>query len=122
MTGRPTLIGEWHFGALDAGLPATGIGFVGSQADRGRAYRVYLETAAAIPECIGVHYFTLYDQSALGRYDGEHYNIGFLDVCNRPYEPLVNAARQSHERMYQVAAGTEEPFEDAPEYYPPLFM
>lgn len=121
-TGRPTLIGEWHFGALDAGLPATGIGFVGSQEDRGRAYRVYLETAAAIPQCIGVHYFTLYDQSALGRYDGENYNIGFLDVCNRPYEPLVSSARQSHERMYQIAEGTIRACEDAPQYYPPLFM
>jgi hypothetical protein len=121
-TGRPTLIGEWHFGALDAGLPATGIGHVGSQADRGRAYRVYVETAAAIPECVGVHYFTLYDQSALGRFDGENYNIGFLDVCHRPYESLVSAARAAHEQMYRVAEGGAAPYEDAPQYYPPLFV
>lgn len=118
----PVMIGEWHFGALDAGLPASGIGRVKSQADRGRAFRVYLEDAAADPWCVGAHYFTLYDQSALGRFDGENYNIGFLDVCNRPYEPLAEAARQSHERLYAVAAGELKPFDDAPEYLPKLFM
>ena len=82
--GMPTIIGEWHFGALDVGLPATGIGRVATQADRGRAYRVYLEDAAANPNCVGVHWFTMYDQSALGRFDGENYNIGFFDICNRP--------------------------------------
>jgi len=51
VVGRPVLIGEWHFGALDVGLPASGIGHVPSQADRGKAYRVYLEDAAAKPWC-----------------------------------------------------------------------
>ena len=52
---RPLMIGEWHFGALDVGLPSTGIGHVPTQADRGKAYRVYLEDAAAKPWCVGVH-------------------------------------------------------------------
>jgi hypothetical protein len=118
----PVMVGEWHFGAHDVGLPASGIGHVRTQEDRGRAYRVYLEDAAAKPWCVGVHYFILYDQSALGRFDGECYNIGFLDVCNRPYEPLCNAARASHERMYDVATGKVQPYNDAPEYLPKLFV
>jgi hypothetical protein len=122
VTGKPTMIGEWHFGALDAGLPASGIGHVRTQQDRGRAYRFYLEQAAAIPQCIGVHWFTLYDQSVLGRFDGENYNIGFFDVCNRPYEELCSAALESHTRMYQVAAGEMTPFGDRPEYLPLLFI
>lgn len=72
-------------------------------------------------ERAGVHYFTLYDQSALGRFDGENYQIGFLDVCDRPYEELARAARESHERLYRVASGEVEPFDDAPEYLPRLF-
>jgi hypothetical protein len=118
----PIMIGEWHFGALDAGLAASGIGHVRDQAGRGNAYRIYLEDAAAKPWCVGVHYFILYDQSALGRFDGEAYNIGFLDVCNRPYEALCAAARASHERMYPVAAGLTAPFDEAPEYLPLLFL
>ena len=118
----PVIIGEWHFGALDAGLPASGIGHVHGQADRARAYRLYLENAAAHPDCVGAHWFTLYDQSALGRYDGENYQIGFLDICNRPYEEICSAARQSHSVMYDVAAGNLKPYDDAPEYLPKLFI
>lgn len=117
----PVMIGEYHFGALDVGLPSPGLVHVRTQKDRGKAYRLYLEDAAANPYCVGVHYFTLYDQSALGRSDGENYNIGFLDICNRIYEPLVRAARAAHEAMYSVAAGTIKPFGDAPEYLPRLF-
>ena len=118
---RPIMVGEYHFGALDVGLPASGIGRVKDQAARGQAFRVYLEDAAAKPWCIGVHYFTLYDQSALGRFDGEAYNIGFLDVCNRPYAPLCAAARASHARLYRVATGKVAPYADAPEYLLKLF-
>lgn len=117
----PVIIGEWHFGALDVGLPSSGIGHVRTQADRGRAYRVYIEDAAANPNCIGTHWFTLYDQSALGRFDGGNYNIGFLDICNKPHVPLCEAAILSHEHIYEVAAGLKEPYNDAPEYLPLLF-
>lgn len=117
----PVLIGEWHFGALDVGLPASGIGHLKNQQERAKAYRVYLEDAAANPHCVGAHWFTLYDQSALGRFDGENYNIGFLDVCNRPYEELCQAAITSHERLYEVAAGRARPFDEPLEYLPNLY-
>lgn len=118
----PIMIGEWHFGALDVGLPASGIGHVRTQKDRGKAYRVYLEDAAANPYCVGVHWFVLYDQSAIGRFDGENYNIGFLDICNQPHKPLCEAATASHESIYDIATGKKEPFDDAPEYLPKLFL
>jgi hypothetical protein len=118
----PIMVGEWHFGALDVGLPASGIGHVPDQAARGQAFRVYLEDAAAQPWCVGVHYFTLYDQSAIGRFDGENYNIGFVDTCSRPYAPLAQAARLSHERLYDVASGAVAPYDDAPTYLPMLFL
>ena len=119
----PTLIGEWHMGALDVGLPSTGVGpRVADQTARGQAYRVYLENAAALPWCVGVHHFTHYDQSALGRFDGECYNIGFYDICNRPYTPLIEAARRAHEQMYPVATGEAEAYKDAPTYYPRFFF
>jgi hypothetical protein len=113
----PTLISAWHIGAMDAGLPASGNGpRVRDQTARGAAYRVYLEAAAALPWCVGVHHNGHYDQPALGRWDGEAYNTGFNDVCGRPYEELVQAARQAHRRMYAIALGEQQPFNDAPEY------
>lgn len=122
MLDQPIMVGEWHFGALDVGLPGSGIGHVRNQADRGKAYRVYTEDAAAKPFCIGVHYFTLYDESAIGRFDGENWNIGFLDVCNRPYQEMAKAARLTHEQIYRVALGDAEPYSDVPEYLPKLFL
>ena len=44
------MIGEFHFGALDTGLTATGLEAVRTQKDRGRAYRYYCEHAAAHPQ------------------------------------------------------------------------
>ncbi len=118
----PVMIGEWHFGALDVGLAASGIGCVADQAARGQAYRYYLETAAALPACVGVHYFTLYDEPVMGRFDGENYNIGFLDVCHRPYQPLADAALESAQQIYAVASGERPPFAHAPEYLPRTFL
>jgi hypothetical protein len=121
-TGRPTMIGEYHFGAIDVGLPGAGIVTVADQADRGQAFRFYLEQALTDPNCVGVHYFTMYDESALGRFDGENWNIGFVDICHRPYEDLVAAARASHDRMYAVARGDVPAFNDPPKYLPRLFV
>ena len=122
MLKMPVLVGEWHFGALDVGLPGSGIGHLKNQQERAKAYRVYLEDAAADPYCVGVHWFTLYDQSALGRSDGENYNIGFLDICNRPYTEMGAAAIESHERMYDVAAGKAAPYAAQLEYLPMVFL
>jgi hypothetical protein len=122
MLKMPVMVGEWHFGALDVGLPASGIGHLKNQEDRAKAYRIYLEDAAANPYCVGVHWFTLYDQSALGRFDGENYNIGFLDVCNRTYDEIGNGAIASHERMYTVAVGKAQPFTADIQYLPKLFL
>jgi hypothetical protein len=104
------IIGEFHFGALDRGLPATGLRGVASQADRGVAYRRYLESGAANPNLVGVHYFILNDQAVLGRFDGENYQIGFQDVCHTPYPELVEQAQAAHEAMYDVMTGARPPF------------
>ena len=109
-TRRPLLIGEFHFGALDRGLPSTGLRGVGSQRERGIAYRRYVETAAANPNVIGTHYFILNDQELLGRFDGENYQIGFVDVCHRPYREIVESATRTHEAVYDVAVGEIPPF------------
>ena len=110
-SGKPVIIGEWHFGsAMDRGLPATGIQGAESQQARGEAYRYYFENGVARPELIGVHWFQWNDQPVFGRFDGENYNIGFLDICMQPYNELADQARLSHERMYNVASGKEPPF------------
>ncbi len=110
----PIMIGEFHFGALDAGLTATGLEAVKSQEDRGKAFRYYCERAAAHSHGVGCHYFQCYDQFALGRFDGENYNIGLFDVCSIPHKEIMGAARECSKMIYKVANGDEEPFGEKP--------
>lgn len=114
----PVMIGEFHFGALDAGLTATGLEAVATQADRGRAYRYYCERAAAHPMCVGCHYFQCYDQFVLGRFDGENYNIGLFDICLQPYHDMAQAVRACSGRMYRIHAGELAPTDDRPDSLP----
>ncbi len=119
MVKMPVMIGEFHFGALDRGLDATGIQGVMTQDDRAKAYRFYMHRAAMHPYCLGAHYFTLNDQAYLGRFDGENYQIGFVDVCNREYEEIVASAKRTAEEIYPVAAGEIAPTDVKPtEIYP----
>lgn len=120
ISGKPVMIGEFHHGATDRGLPATGIQGALTQTDRGKAYRYYVEQGLARPELIGMHYFQWLDQPVFGRFDGENYNIGFMDICNKPYKELVEAAKQTHLKMYEVAAGKEKPFDEVIEKIPSI--
>ena len=114
----PVMIGEFHFGALDSGLTATGLEAVATQMDRGRAYRHYTEHAAAHPMCVGCHYFQCYDQFVLGRFDGENYNIGLFDVCLQPYQEMAAAVKAASSRVYAIHAGEVPPTQDKPESLP----
>lgn len=120
ISGKPVMIGEFHFGATDRGLPATGIQGALSQTDRGKAYRYYIEQGLARPELIGMHYFQWLDQPVFGRFDGENYNIGLMDICNTPYNELIEAAKLTHNKMYEVASGNEQPFDERIEKIPPI--
>ena len=114
----PVMIGEFHFGALDAGLPATGLEAVRDQGERARAYRYYCERAAAHPNGVGCHWFQCYDQFALGRFDGENYNIGLFDITLRPYPLMREAVRRTAENVYAVMAGETPPFGEKPASLP----
>jgi len=105
---KPVMIGEFHFGAPERGL-APSLVMVKNQTERGAAYQYYVERAAAQPVIIGTHYFQLCDQPVTGRFDGENYNLGFLNVVDLPYAELVRFAKETHRRVHAVHAGKIEP-------------
>lgn len=114
----PIMIGEFHFGALDRGLPATGLKGVQNQTERGKAWRLYVEKIAAHPYGVGAHWFQFNDQFCLGRFDGENYQIGMVDVCMQPYETLCKAIKATSERLYRVKNGELEAFNQIPQKIP----
>ena len=105
---RPILIGEFHFGAPERGY-APSLVMVRDQTERGAAYQYYVERAASHPEVVGTHYFQFADQPVTGRFDGENYNIGFVNQLDLPYPELVESARSAHRRIYPIHAGSETP-------------
>lgn len=113
VTGRPILIGEFHFGVPERGL-AAGLVQVRDLAERGTAYRYYVEQAAAHPAFIGTSWFQWVDQPCTGRMDGENYNIGLVDVTDRPYRALIEAMKTTHRRLQQVHEGKLAPFDVQP--------
>jgi hypothetical protein len=104
----PILIGEFHFGVPERGL-APGLVQAMTQAERGVAYSYYVENAAAHPAIIGTHWYQWIDQPATGRRDGENYNIGWIDVTDRPYPELVAAAKATHAKIDALHTGTLAP-------------
>lgn len=116
----PIMIGEFHFGALDAGPVSTGLKAVRTQEERGRAIRCYMEKTAAHPAGVGCHYFQCYDQFALGRFDGENYNIGLFDICSQPYTEVLAEISAGMREIYKIAAGDMTCSLKEPEPFPPI--
>lgn len=114
----PIMLGEYHCGALDRGLTATGLKGVTDQVQRGIMWRHFVEKAAAHPYGVAAHWFQYNDQFCLGRYDGENYQIGMVDICLQPHPELMEAARQTSEVLYQVKNGEKQPFCQEPASIP----
>jgi hypothetical protein len=114
----PIMIGEFHCGALDRGLPATGLKGVENQEERGVMWRLFVEKCAAHPHGVGAHWFQYNDQFCLGRFDGENYQIGMVDVCMQPHKELVEAAKATSGVLYRVKNGEIAPYSRIPKSIP----
>ncbi len=91
---KPVIIGEYHFGALDSGNFGEGIQKADSQADRADKYAAYMESVLANKNFVGAHWFQYIDSPVSGRaWDGENYNVGFVNVTDAPYTEMTDKAR-----------------------------
>ncbi len=98
---KPVIVGEFHFGVIDRGMFMPGLAPTANQQERAVAFTRYVQGALNLPNLVGVHWFQFRDQPLTGRWDGEGYQIGFVDVADTPYPELCQAAREVGENMYQ---------------------
>ena len=119
LTGRPVLIGEFHYGVEGRGLTASLVGCA-TQDDRGLAYRHFVENALALPGVVGVHWFQWVDQPVTGRFDGECYNIGLVDITDIPYTDFLSHVCEAHKRAYRLHSREFAPY-ICPETRPPAW-
>ena len=104
--GKPIIIGEFHFGALDRGMFHTGLVPAKNQNERAASYIHYLENVADCPSFVGCHWFQYVDEPLTGRwFDGENYNIGFVDITDTPYPEMIKAAKKVHGGIYERRFG-----------------
>ena len=109
MAGKPVIITEWSFSALDSGLPCThgaGQRFF-TQRERAEATSIFARTMWAMPECAGYVYFMWCDQPAVGKNgpQSENTNYGLVNAADEPYKEQVVAlaALQLHPEASRAA-------------------
>ncbi len=112
----PIIASEFHFGAVDRGVPSPGLSGSWDQRQRGLAFCNYLASALADPRFVGVHWFQWLDQSAAGRPDRENHNCGLIDVTGRSYPEFVELVSRATQAMYPArlmkASTTEKILEE----------
>lgn len=104
LTARPALIGEFHFGCCGRGMSGALI-TVPDDAARGEAYAAFVRAAASDPNLVGAHWFQWVDEPVSGRFDGEDYNIGLVDVTDLAYPGLTLAATRAHAEIHRWRFG-----------------
>jgi len=108
-TGRPMMVTEWSFPALDAGLPCKhGAGQrVPTQTERALAFTVFQKLLFATPFMVGSNFFMWADEPAQGISSTfpEDSNYGLVNVDDEPYELLTQAATRVHAHVYDIHLG-----------------
>ena len=99
---KPVMVGEWHLGALDRGMFHPSLQICDSQQERAYFYAEYVKSALENPLIIGVHWHQYMDQATTGRFDGENFQVGFLDCCDTPYGETVAACRTVGYNLYKT--------------------
>lgn len=99
---KPVLIGEFHFGALDRGLFNPGLNQKSTQEQRALAYEKYVISALQNPFIVGTSWHQFSDQATTGRFDGENFQDGFTDVCDRAYKETIEKVKEIGNKLYQI--------------------
>ncbi len=66
---------------------------VATQQERGEAALKTISSLAALPYVVGADWFQYYDEPPGGRFDGENFNFGLIDIQNGEYQGLIRAIR-----------------------------
>jgi len=101
LTGKPIVISEFSYFSDDNRSNNPNVfynsntnlfqGLVFNQKDRADNYEKFVLLCSETSYIIGTEFFQWNDEPAFGRYDGESYNFGIVDIYDNPYKELINA-------------------------------
>ena len=118
ITGKPTMITEFSFKAMDSENPNTiGAGDpVATQQDRADLYAAWVQDLATLPTCLGFDWFKYRDQpkegagtSSPGGWGGENSNYGLVKLDGTPWTVLVNRMKEVNGKLETLAAKSDNP-------------
>ena len=109
LCGRPMLVTEWSFPALDTGRPCLhGAGQrFHTQQERAAAVELFARTILAEPYMVGYNWFMWVDQPAVGLRPAfpEDSNYGLVGEDGRPYELVTEAFARVNKDAASLKAG-----------------
>jgi hypothetical protein len=96
LTTKPLFVSEFYMCASqnrsgdrnDHGIFPT----VTTQRERAVGFRHSVEAFLRVPYVVGADWFQFYDEPGQGRYDGENFNFGLVDIRGQPYKELTKVA------------------------------
>ena len=97
LAGKPVYVSEFYMTAQENGSgdqnDSSTFPVVTTQAERAAGFRHTLEALLRTPYVVGADWFQYSDEPTHGRFDGENYDFGLVDIHDQPYQPLTAAAR-----------------------------
>jgi hypothetical protein len=98
LTRKPIYVSEFYMAAEQNGTgnknDSSSFPVVATQRERAAGFRNTLEALLRTPYVVGADWFQYYDEPTHGRFDGEDYDFGLVDIHDQPY-PLLTAAAHS---------------------------
>ncbi len=107
LTGKPIMVTEFSYKAMDSGLPNTKGASEPVKTQRERSYLAarYVLRIMALPYVVGYHWFQYTDQPKEGRFDGENSNYGLMKIEDEPWELLTKVFHYVNGKAEEVHAG-----------------
>ncbi|MEM1523602.1 MAG: hypothetical protein QXU69_11255, partial [Thermofilaceae archaeon] len=108
VTGKPVMVTEFSYKAMDSGLPNTRGAGQPVRDQRERAYYTarYVLSIVELPFVVGYHWFQYTDQPAQGRFDGENSNFGLVKIDDEPWDLLTRIFTFVNTRVEDVHSGS----------------
>jgi hypothetical protein len=119
LTAAPVLVSEFFFAANEnrSGNVNNGhLMHVQTQAERAAGAAAAVRNFAAFKNIAGIHWFQYYDEPSGGRGDGENFNMGLVDIRNKPYARLTAALTRANAdvpAIHAASAKSETPLQPA---------
>ncbi len=99
---KPILIGEFHYGDQSRGVFGASLVRAADEKSLLRCFKNYVESALKNPAIVGVHWFQFGDQTTTGRFDGENFAMGIVDITDTPHYKFVKCWRKVADSLYDL--------------------